>query len=258
MENTGVLCIKIQGEVNGVKLKPEVYDIKEVMSILSNVDNILYPSSKDRPMITYEIGEGSVLHKFRTGVQAIIGATAIFTAIKNNENIDFLDLRTAKAIEDLQNVSYKKNYSFEITTSESNEILLDINPTTKYIKSTNYFVDSEMYFYGEVTNFGGDSKSNIHIKTKDYGTLIIQTNKEYIKELELNPVYKNYGIRTKIKQNPATGEFEKNNIVFIELLSYTNIYEKDYLDELIDKAKHNWKDINADDWLNDLRGGYDA
>lgn len=256
MEKEGIFVVRISGENQGKKLSPENYDIRELAAMLTNVEDILYPNVKERPIITFELEEGSVIHKFRTAMQAIISTTAIFNAVEEAGNLDFLELKTAKAIEHLQSIAYQKNYTLEVSSSEKKNILT-ISPKTKFVKTANYFVESEMYFYGEITNVGGNTKPTFRLHTAEYGTLYIQTTKDYIKELEDNPVYKNTGIRAKIKQNLTTGEFDRQEIHLVQLIDYTNEYDEDYLDNLIKKSKGKW-DGDTDKWLNDLRGGLDA
>lgn len=43
-----------------------------------------------------------------------------------------------------------------------------------------------------------------------------------------------------------------------EMTDYQPKFDKNYLDSLIEKAKENWKDIDADEFLNQLRGDYEA
>lgn len=258
MENTGILKIRITGENNGNNLSPDNYDIKEIINILSNVEDILYPNAKDRPIISYDITEGSVIHNFKTAAQAIITSTAIFSAINQAQSLDFLEIKTATAIEQIQDAAYHKNYTFEIESSQSNGVILEISPKTNYKKSQNYFVDTEIYLYGEITYAGGKIKSTIHLDTDEYGSLTIQTPKEIIQNLEDNPIYKQCGLRIAARQNLATGEFDRSSLNLIEMIEYNNTFDKNYLDSCIDKAKDTWKDVNVDDWLRDMRGGYDA
>lgn len=259
MENTGTLKIRVIGETQGQKLSPDNYDVKEIMAILSNIEDILYPNSKDRPLISYEINEGSVVHNFKTATQAVIATTAIFTAIQKEQSLDFLEAKTASAIEAIQEAAYQKNYTFELGTSESDQPILEISPKTFYKKSDTYFVDTEMYLYGEITYAGGKMKSTIHLDTDEYGTLTVQTPKEVIQKLEDNPIYKECGLRISAKQNIATGEFDRSSLKFIEMIEYNNNFDRNYLDECINKAKDSWKDVNnTDEWIRNMRGGYDA
>ncbi|WP_239541230.1 hypothetical protein [Cryomorpha ignava] len=50
-------------------LTPVNYDISQIAAILKNVEDLLFPTSKrDRPLVTYNIEEGSVRHIFKTSI----------------------------------------------------------------------------------------------------------------------------------------------------------------------------------------------
>jgi hypothetical protein len=95
--------------------------------------------------------------------------------------------------------------------------------------------------------------------TDDFGILNIHTNKDYLTTLENNILYRTYGIRAIGKQHIETGELDRSSLHFVELIDYQPRYDEDYLNSLRAKAQNNWlKDINTDDWLTEIRGGYDA
>ena len=102
MDKIGGIEIRVVGKSGNLELKPDHYDIRDIASILQNVEDLLFPSKKkDRPLITYDIQEGSVRHLFKTPVQYVIGFSAILGKIEESNSIDFLDLKTATAIESI-------------------------------------------------------------------------------------------------------------------------------------------------------------
>ena len=259
MKKIGDIEIRVIGKSGNNELNPDNYDIKHIASLLQNIEDLLYPNSKkERPLITYDIQEGSVKHIFRTTMQTVISFSAILTQIQVNNTIDFLDIKTARAVENIQNLSLQKNYSFQIKTSLKDDYELEITPTSKLFRTENYWVDAEFYFYGILTNAGGKSKANIHIDTSDYGSITIDTGKDFLQEQEHNLLYRKFGVRAKGKQNIETGEIDTKSLKLIELIDYNPNFDNDYLNELISKAKKSWKGIDADKWLNNLRGGYEA
>ncbi|HBY67655.1 MAG TPA: hypothetical protein DEG69_07825, partial [Flavobacteriaceae bacterium] len=102
------------------------------------------------------------------------------------------------------------------------------------------------------------SKANIHLDTKDYGYLSIETGEEFLKEREENLLYKKFGVRASGKQNIETGEIDTKSLSLLELIDYQPKFDSDYLNSLIKKAKKSWNNINPDEWLLNLRGGYEA
>ena len=259
MEKIGDIEIRVVGNSGGKDLKPDNYDIKHIATILQNVEDLLYPNNKkERPLITYDLQEGSVLHKFKTTIQTIIGFSALLTQINNNGSIDFLELKTAKALESIQNLSRQKNYEFQFKTSLNEKYELNINPSTNFIRTEKNWSEAELYFYGVVKDAGGKNKANIHIDTNEYGYLSIETGEDFLREQEENLLYKKFGIRASGKQNIETGEIDTKSLKLIELINYTPKFDKKYLDSLISKAKKNIKKVNPDEWLLNLRGNYEA
>ena len=259
MEKIGDIEIRVVGKEGNQNLSPENYDIRHIATVLQNVEDLLYPNSKkDRPIISYDIQEGSVKHLFKTTIQTVIGFSAVLSQVQANDSINFLELKTARAFENIQNLSRQKNYEFQIKTSLNDDYELIINPSTKFFRTENIWAEAELYFYGVIKDAGGKSKANIHLDTNDYGYLSIETGEEFLKEREENLLYKNFGVRASGKQNIETGEIDTKSLTLIELIDYNPKFDNDYLNSLIKKAKKSWKNINPDEWLLNIRGGYEA
>lgn len=260
MEKIGQIEIRVSGKIGNVDINPDNFDIKEVISILENVENLLFPGDKkNRPIISYDIKEGSVKNLFKTGIQYIVGFNAVLGLISKTSSIDYLDFNTAKAIENLQELSKKKDYTFDITTSVENSFNIRIDKFTDYKRSEAIWAEAEFYFYGRVTNAGGKDKANIHLLTSEFGTVRIQTPISFLEHQEENILYKSLGIRAKGKQHSENGEIDFSNLDFIELIDYNPTFDEIYLRKLRDKAKNSWLlSINADDWLRQIRGSYDS
>ncbi|MFA5511845.1 MAG: hypothetical protein WC313_05295 [Candidatus Kapaibacterium sp.] len=259
MDKLGQIEIRITGYRGNLELHPDNYDIREVIAILNNVENLLYPSEKkERPIISYKLEEGSVKHIFKTSLQYIIGFNAIIGQINQVHNIDFLDISTATAIENIQNISIKQNYAFSLKTSleQTNEFYID--KTTKYFRTAALWVDADLYFYGKITNAGGKDKANIHLFIEELGTVRIQTPISFLEQYDENLLYKTFGIHAIGKQHSETGEIDTSSLKFIELIDYRPKYDENYLSGLRMKAKKNWLGmINTENWLSEVRGGYD-
>jgi hypothetical protein len=260
VDKLGYIEIRITGSRGNLELSPDNYDIREIVSILENEENLLYPNDKkDRPTISYSIEKVSVKHILKTSIQYIIGFNAVIGQVNQIQNIDFLDLSTAKAFENLQDIASKKDYVFSIKTSLDNTNEVNVDITTKFKRTEAIWAEAEFYFYGKVTNARGKDKANIHIYTEDLGTIRVQTPISFLEDYEDNLLYKTLGIRATGKQHSETGEIDTTTLKFVELIDYQPKYDEFYLKGLRDKAKKSWLgSINADNWLAEIRGGYDA
>jgi hypothetical protein len=258
VDKIGYIEIRIKGAKGNMELIPDNYDIREVIAVLENAERLLFPNEKkDRPIISYKIEEGSVKHILKTSIQYIIGFNAILGQITENHSIDFLDLPTARAIEDFQNMAIKKDYVFFIKTSipQSNEI--QVNRSSSYFRTEAIWADAEFYFYGKIINAGGKDKANIHLLSEELGVIRIETPVEYLEKYEGNMLYRSFGIRAKGLQHSETGEIDKLNFTFLELIEYEPRYDQAYLSSLRSKASSWLRQIDSDTWLRDMRGGYE-
>jgi len=257
MENTGHIEIHIEGKNGNLELKPDNYDISELIPILVDAEILLNPDkNKKRPLITYEIQEGTVKHVLKTSMQRVVMFNALLAAVSNAGNIDFLDSRIGMAFERLQNMALKKNYTLDISTSIDKKNIIKITPQTHYFfRKENLWVNAEFYFYGKITNAGGKDNANIHLSTSDLGTLYIQTPIDFLEQYENNLLYKTMGIYAVGMQNVETGEIDTTSLKFQELVTYVPKYDEEYLSGLREKAMQNWlSNINTNDWLNEIRG----
>lgn len=253
------ISLRIIGKNRDEPLSPTNFDIGQIRYLLDEVENLLYPDRqkrKGRPIISYEMKEGSVLNIFRTSMQSVLLVSSMLAVIEQEKgSIDKLEVASAQAIEDLQSFALRHNYDIEIGTSDKPQRIFKITPTTHYVRRENIMVDIECYYYGTLTDAGGKDKVNIHLDTKEAGTLTIRTNKEYLSGYQGNPLYKKFGVRVRAKKNILTGDIDKTTLVLVELMDYQPKYDEDYLQGLIQKATPKWRDVNADEWLAQVRGG---
>lgn len=256
MERTGYIEIKVDGAKGNIPLTPDNYDIRDIVSILENAENLLFPNNKkERPTISYDIQEGSIKHIIKTSLQVIIGFNAILASIQqSNYSIDFLDSPTAKAFEFFQETAKKQGVIFEISTSVNNSNKIFVDKNTEFTRTEEVWVNAEFYFYGYVVDAGGKTSPNIHLDTKEYGVLKIEVDRNLLKDYESNPLYKRYGVRANGKQNLVSGEMDKSSLKLLEIIDYNPSYREDYIKSLINKARKSWEGVgDADEWLSQLR-----
>ena len=71
-------------------------------------------------------------------------------------------------------------------------------------------------------------------------------------------MYRKFGVRAVGKQNIQTGEIDRSSLKLIGFVDFSPKYDDNYLKGLILKAKNNWKKIDPDLWIDEIRGEYDA
>ena len=249
--------IRVTGRKGSQMLTPENFDISEIRNVIDNFESILFPGDKrKRPLVSYELAEGSVINRFKTTAQFALGLSALLAPIRQNPSLDFLEFNTARGIQNFQRIAEEKDYTFEISTSVAPQVKLSISKETRYHLAEDMMVDADFYFYGKLTTMGGKDRSSIRLDTDDFGLLTIHTPKSVLEQLDKNPLYKIIGIRAHGKENVKNFEIDGESLQFIEFLEYRPKYDDSYLTALIAKASMTWADVkDPNAWLRELRGG---
>lgn len=260
MDNIGFIEIEVKGLQGDFDLSPGNYDIHELMGLLQNAENLLAPLAENaRPTMAYEIAEGSVKHTLKTNLRAVAAFDLLLLRIKAaNGALDFLDAPAASALEYFQQAAIRNSYTFQIKTSVSNESMILISEETQFLRPEGAWVDAEFFFFGTIVHAGGNGRATVHLATREYGLLRIESSQSLLADLEYNLLYRPYGMRAIGRQCVKSGEPDKYSLRLMEVIDFGPSYKEDYIQSLIQKAKKNWSDApDADEWLKKNRG-YDA
>lgn len=251
------ITIRVSGNNGEQALSPANFDIKHIRLLLDVVEELLFPDGKaraTRPIISYEIREGSVVNVFKTSLQSMFLVSAILNAIENQDgSIDKLEPESAKAIEKIQDFAIRHNYDVGISTSDEPTRVLAITPNTHFVRHEEVMVDAEFYYYGKLIDAGGKDKANIHLQTRDHGVLTIKSDKNYLAEFIGNPLYRNFAARVRAKQNMLTGDIDRSSMVLVELVDYRPRFDRNYLQSLMERATPKWTGVDADEWVSKIR-----
>lgn len=255
MDESGKIEIRVKGRIGNEPLSPENYDIREIRSLFDVVETLLYPSQKNgRAPITYSIEEGCVRNIFRTTAQSAAAFIAVVSLVQTTGSLDGLELPTARALCEVQKSAVRNNFIYEFRNPSEVHPSLVISSDTEYYINEDLWAEAEFYFYGMLVNAGGKDKTNIHLLTKDRGLLTIATNKDFLRNLEENVLYKHFAVRAIGRQNLLSGELDTSSLLLLQLLSYDTAYNERYLEGLIKRASPKWHGVeDADKWISEIR-----
>jgi hypothetical protein len=251
MEEQGYIKLKVENRDNS--LTPKDVDINDVKEFISDVEDFLYPNRKEkrtRPHISYEIEEGSAVHKFFLPITAVILFNGLTSEIDNRNNLDFLDYKRQTIIDKFQKKAIKEGYKIEFSSSMSGKTNLIIDDSTSFEMIVPKYIESEFYLYGEIYQEGGKNP-NLHISTNEFGNVTVSATKDQIMNGE-KKTYKPYGIKVRGKKNMEDESL--SDLVLLEFIQYKPAFNRSLLDKVIDKASENLSKItNVDAWLNDIK-----
>lgn len=244
------------------KLTPETLDIIEVQNFLEIGNKLisgdLEKDSRGTVGLNYE--EGSVIFNFVVSAALATGFNADLAEINRNHTLEGVAKNRAISIVELQRKAKKMNWEFEISGSDpkKEETKIRIGKDTAYAMPADEWVEVEKVLYGELTDIGGSSTSNMHVKLEDGKTIKIPASKE--ETIDVNDhvkIYNSIGVLVSAKENRKTKELDKDSITFIELVPLEGDI-KAQLDKSMEIGSKVWKDVpDAADFIRKKRNNYD-
>lgn len=251
MEEQGYIEIKVNNFDHS--LSPKDVDIDEVKSVISDIENFLFPSREEkqlRPHISYDIESGSAVHKFFLPISLVIFFNGLTAEISKRKSLDFLEHKRQEVIDRFQQRAIKDGLIIEFNNSLVTTPTLIINSETAYELVAYQFFESEFYLYGEIYQEGG-KKPNIHITTSKFGNLTVSATRDQILDGE-KKTYKPYGIKVKGKKSLTDGKL--SDLELIEFINYRPVFDRSLLAKAIERASANLSKIkNLDSWIEELK-----
>lgn len=116
------------------------------------------------------------------------------------------------------------------------------------------WVNVERYLVGEIIDWGGAQKPNIHLRLRNTrNTILVDATADQIRNQRENLVYHRAVVHVRAKQNPRSGEMKDYRLV--ELRAFEPNVTDERLQDLFDKGTEAWKDVpDASAWVSEQRG----
>ena len=252
--------LKVEGFRDGKELSPKLLDIDEVVTLLSNARDFLFPEkTQQRPRTSVSLEEGSVLIKLLVNTAIAVQSQALLQELNSSHDLGLLKPKQVEAIKQIHNFISKEGFTVQFGLSEKLNEGLFINNKTEWKYPVEYWVDEELYIIGEITDVGGKTNPNVHIDTEEFGVLTVSSDKQILGDDDKNRLYKKQQLRIQIKRNLNTREYDKKSASLIEFIDFDEESSPDdYLTNLIEKSTPYWNKISdPKQWLENVRG-YDG
>jgi len=256
MASKSSIEIKLTGKRGADVLRPETVGAGYLIEALSLARELLDPEKNEDPVIT--IHEGSLALRHDYIPDNLSELAYVLERFNHDSLINAVPNKVRKALYGLRKLAAR--YGDSVIVSDQEKELLVITKDTEFIEDTNLWVDAEVYVRGTVTNAGGVSNPNLHIKTNDprFGTLLISATEAQLSEDDKNRLYKPVSLRISIKEHAKTGNFDLRTARLLDFIETKTVQANDvssYVDELIDRAKNSWESItDKEAWLGEIRG----
>lgn len=252
--------VRLSGTRDAKDLHPEAIDVDEMIAIMQNGRDLLYPDGKKKEKVSVQVREGSVVVSFLAAAGRVIEVQALMEEVDRNRDLGLLAPKQREAITFFQEVASKNDFSIDLGAAEKTEKLhIDQDSARHWKQPIPTWVDAELFLTGKITNIGGKANPNIHLDTNDYQlrTVIISATEAQLASDDKNRLYKTQQLRVSIKQDLETGQYDPRSARLITSIDPEETQESDeeYLDRLIREATQSWSGVDdSESWLKEIRG----
>ena len=245
----------LRGSVDSEELSPSNFDIAKMSELLNLAEKVLRPDD-EKATVAYRQEPGSLIGVFSvpSGIASAFLASMAIVSSSTNGALRTSELRpnVIDGIEGLQRFVKKNDFVLEIENERMKEKVV-ISPETQYRAKKEVWVDAEFYYYGKIVDAGGVSPK-FHMDVYGGERIKVSASEEDLKKLKY-PLYNDFAIHVKAKQNLDTGEVDFNkDMELIEFVDYSPRMDMRKLKELQDKCGDTWKGVDADEYVRSLRG----
>lgn len=253
MNETGIIEFIVRGKIGDADISLSNISLSLLDSFTKDIAELLnsIPELKKEEVVV-SIEESSFKITTLLALIALNTFQVDLDTLYSTNNLDTINNKRSNIIEDwVKKTKSYENLEYEVRIGDVKSYKFNSNSNFNR-NQKDLWVESEIYIYGEVTDLGGASKSNIHIKQESGNIIVVNCTKEDLSSEKDNKIYHNVALHVSAKQNIATGEIKDAN--FIQFIEYNPVLDEKQLSELNEKGRKAWEDIEDHvDWIRKLR-----
>lgn len=253
MPPSDALRFALNDRINDAPVGPAHVPLSLLGQFQNDVEEFLKGSNKDvdPSQVFVSIEEGS-LAIVASGLLAATGLWADLERLQNPSALGLLDPKRAIVIERWQAAARRNpNRSYSLTDT-GNAVAIRVDASSDFRNQIEaVWVKVEKYLQGLVTDLGGTTKANVHLKLDNGKVLTIASSQQLLADEEQNRLYKPALLLVTAEENLRTGELR--NLVMLNFEA-APAWDEAAFKTQVSKGTQAWADV-PDDWLEELRSG---
>lgn len=244
-ESLTEVSLSLRGKVSsGEDITPERFPLGAVVEQLALLQAVFGDDAQDISMV-----EGSL-----KVIALVLPASLGFSTLSylQQGQLDKLPNKVARVVQKMDKLTVAHGYEFNLALPDKpHYLVLNKEAAMKKLAQKNTFIPMTGIVEGEITDAGGLSEPNIHLKTADKHRVVIAATKEQLRSIHENLLYQHKRVKVHYAYNVNTGE--KKDFKLIEILSYQGV-NMDALKSLQAQGAQIWKDVpDSEAWVRELR-----
>lgn len=251
MTPSDTLRFALNDRIDNAPVGPSHVPLGLLGQFQNDIEEFLKGSNKDidPSQVLVSVQEGS-LAIVASGLLAATSLWADVGRLQNPSALGLLDPKRAAVIERWQAAARKNpNRSYSLT-DPSHAIAIRVDSASDFRNQVEaVWVKVEKYLQGLVTDLGGTTKANVHLKLDNGKVLTIASSQQLLADEEQNRLYKPALLLVTAEENLRTGELR--NLVMVNFEA-PPAWDEAAFKAQVSKGTKAWAEV-PDSWLEDLR-----
>ncbi|MGY6519360.1 MAG: hypothetical protein ACXIUZ_11685 [Lysobacteraceae bacterium] len=204
----------------------------------------------DPQQVMVSVQEGSLV----LAISGLLAATGLWhdvTQLQGDEDVARIDDRRAEVMERWQATVRKHPHRRYALADREGVAVVRVDGASDFRKrAVAAWVPVEKYLSGQITDLGGTTKANVHLRIASGRVLTIASSQQLLAEQEQNRLYRLATLRVSAEEHLDTGDLR--NLVLMGFEDTRPTWDEAQFDEMVQRGTAAWKDV-PDDWLETLR-----
>jgi len=254
MQPSDTLRFTLDDRIDDAPVGPSRVPLGLLKQFQQDVTDFLSGSNRevDPQQALVAVEEGSLVFAVG-GVLAAIGLWHDISQLQGSEDLARIDAKRAEVVERWQAAVRKHPYRRYALADRSGVSALSVDGESDFRnRAVAAWVPVEKYLSGQITDLGGTTKANVHLKLDTGKVLTIASSQQLLAEQEKNRLYKPATLHVAAEEHLDTGELR--NLVLKSFEDARASWDEAQFDEMVRRGTAAWKDV-PEDWLETLRSG---
>ncbi|MDR2852242.1 MAG: hypothetical protein LBV61_04175 [Burkholderiaceae bacterium] len=247
------LRFAVRDRINNVDVGPKHVPLNLLGEFQKDVSDFLQGSSRDvnSADVLVSIDEGSLV-LVAAGLLTASTLWSDVAQLTNPDSLGAIDPKRAAVVERWQAQAHSNPNRIYRLEDAGKHVLTTINANSNFTQLADTWVMVEKYLHGQIVDWGGKTKANIHLVLENGKNLIVSAAQQLLAQESENRLYRSALLHVTAEENLRTGELRNLSLRAFE--SHHPTYDEDEFQQMVHKGTAAWKNIpNAAQWVESLR-----
>lgn len=254
MEPTNELRFAVSDLIRDAEVGPQHVPMSLLGDFQKDVSEFLRGSCRDvdPTEVMVSVEEGS-LALVATGILSAMTLWSDIERLQLPDSLSSIDSKRAAVIERWQAAARQNPHRKYKVVDSSKQIRIFVDSSSDFRRIEDAWVHVEKYIPGQVVDWGGKTRANVHLETEGGSILVVSATQELLAKEEQNRLYRQALLHISAEENLLTGDLRNPRLLGFE--SHQPAFDEEEFARMVNRGTDAWANVpNSTEWLENLRG----